>query len=403
MATVLLTPDFILNGLTAALGDSATEYCDTNPASRGLYVYVTAANPGHGTYKVRLKVHGTSAHFLIGSTDDVTLPTARQETINLRKQRAQGTLLKAEEKPKVEELTFAKFFTDHYYPYVTSRKRSHKRDKELAVRVNKVIGGKKLTEINRLMLSNLHMSLLNDEKLAPATCDLHIRFVKHALQLAVDWSMLEKNVASRFPMFNVDNRSNDFLTDAELQRFVQTVQASKNKVIANLILFMLSSGMRLTEAMSLKWEDVNMDNFTISIPAIRAKSRRLKMIPMAGLAAEAVQTQVATRGDSEFVWVNARTGERYKNINKAFDVLRRKAGLPTFKIHGLRRTFATTLANAGTSINVIQQLLTHASPVTTDRYIRVSSKTLHDATNGASSVIRAAMAAAPAVAPAVAA
>jgi integrase len=214
--------------------------------------------------------------------------------------------------------------------------------------------------------------------------------------------MLEKNVASRFPMFSVDNRSNDFLTDAELQRFVQTVQASKNKVIANLILFMLSSGMRLTEAMSLKWDDVNMDNFTISVPAIRAKSRRLKMIPMAGLAAETVQTQVATRGDSEFVWVNPTTGERYKNINKAFDVLRKKAGLPTFKIHGLGRTFATTLANAGTSINVIQQLLTHSSPVTTDRYFRVSSKTLHNATNGASSAIRAAMASAPAVAPALA-
>ena len=41
MATILLTPEFILNGLVAALGDSATEYCDTNPASRGLYVYVT--------------------------------------------------------------------------------------------------------------------------------------------------------------------------------------------------------------------------------------------------------------------------------------------------------------------------------------------------------------------------
>ena len=248
------------------------------------------------------------------------------------------------------------------------------------------------------MLSNLHMSLLNDEKLAPATCDLHIRFVKHALPLAVDWSMLEKNVASRFPMFNVDNRSNDFLTDAELQRFVQTVQASKNKVIANLILFMLSSGMRLTEALSVKWEDLNMDNRTISIPASNAKSRRLKSIPMGDLAAEAIQSQLATKGDSEYVWVNPKTGRKYTNINKPFDVLRIKAGVPTFKIHGLRRTFATTLANAGTSINVIQQLLTHASPVTTDRYIRVSSKTLHDATNGASSAIRAAMAVAPAVA-----
>jgi integrase/recombinase XerD len=82
-------------------------------------------------------------------------------------------------------------------------------------------------------------------------------------------------------------------------------------------------------------------------------------------------------------------------------VLRKKAGVPTFKIHGLRRTFATTLANQSVPIQVIQSLLTHASPVTTDRYIRVSSKTLHEATNGASSVIRAAMSAASAATPAV--
>ena len=400
MATILLSPEFVLNGLTVPPGKSHIEYCDLHPESRSLYIGVNASTPGQGIYRVRQKIEGKTTHFVIGKTSEVTLQSARQQTVALKAQLASGVNPKAtEEKPKVEALTFAKFFTDHYYPYVTTRKRSHKRDKELAVRVIKIIGEKaRLIEINRLMLSSLHMSLLNEEKLAPATCDLHIRFVKHALQLAVDWSMLEKNVASRFPMFNVDNRSNDFLTDVQLQRFVQTVQASKYKVIANLILFMLSSGMRMTEAMSIRWADLNMDNRTISILASNAKSRRLKSIPMSDMAAEAIQSQLATRGDSEFVWVNSRTGTRYMNINKPFDVLRKKAGVPTFKIHGLRRTFATTLANAGTSINVIQQLLTHASPVTTDRYIRVSSKTLHDATNGASSAIRAAMAAAPALA-----
>jgi integrase len=399
MTTIHLTPDFLAHGLLCPEGKSRVEFCDTDASSRGLYLEVSATTPGQGIFRLRYKdANGKTCHAKLGRTSEITLDAARRQAASLKAQIAVGTNPKAKEAPKAEELTFATFFDDHYYPYVMSRKRSHKRDKELAVRVNKVIGDKKLTEINRLMLSNLHMSLLNDEKLAPATCDLHIRFVKHALQLAVDWSMLERNVASRFPMFNPDNRSNDFLTDVQLQRFVQTVQASKNKVIANLILFMLASGMRMTEAMSIRWVDLNMDNRTISIPASNAKSRRLKSIPMSDMAAEAIQSQLATRGDSEFVWVNSRTGTRYMNINKPFDVLRKKAGVPTFKIHGLRRTFATTLANAGTSINVIQQLLTHASPVTTDRYIRVSSKTLHDATNGASSAIRAAMAAAPALA-----
>jgi integrase len=265
--------------------------------------------------------------------------------------------------------------------------------KQLFFRVNIALGSKKLSEISRLMLADFHNKLFKVDKLAPASCDLHLRFIKHALALACEWSMLEKNVASRFPMFNVDNRSSDFLTDAELQRFVQTVQASENKVIANLNMFMISSGMRVASALAIRWDEVNMDNRTISMPAQKNKSRRLKSIPMSEMAAEAIQSQCANRGVSDYVWVNPKTKEWYKNIHRPFNILREKAGLPTFKIHGLRRTFATTLANAGTSINIIQQLLTHASPVTTDRYIRVSSKTLHDATNGASSVIRAAMAA----------
>ncbi|MDD2880444.1 MAG: tyrosine-type recombinase/integrase [Rhodoferax sp.] len=137
---------------------------------------------------------------------------------------------------------------------------------------------------------------------------------------------------------------------------------------------------------------MNMENRTISIPASNNKSRRLKTIPMGDLAAQAILSQAATKGDCEFVWINPKSGDRYKNINKAFDVLRKKAGLPTFKLHGLRRTFATTLANAGTSINVIQQLLTHASPVTTDRYIRVSASNLLAATQGVSFVLQSAMA-----------
>lgn len=360
----------------------------------GAYALVTPTNQ---TWFYRQKIAGKNQHFRIGAVSQVSLADLKKEVAQLRGKIASGVGLKndaeSQENEDIKELTFAQFFAENYYPFVVSRKRTHKRDLQLAKRVNTAIGSKKLSEINRLMLTNFHTALLEQEKLSPATCDLHIRFIKHALQLAVDWSMLDKNPASRFPMFNPDNRSNDFLTEAELQRFVQTVQASRNAVLRNLILFMLSSGMRLTEAMTIKYCDLNMEHRTISIPARNNKSRRLKSIPMGDMAAQAILSQAANRGASEFVWVNPKTGDRYKNINKAFDVIRKKAGLPTFKIHGLRRTFATTLANNGISINVIQQLLTHASPVTTDRYLRVAPGNLLLASQGVSSKLQSALSA----------
>ncbi len=358
---------------------------------KGLYVLVTPTNQ---TWYFRHKdASGKTCHAKIGAVSQVPLSEAKKQVTLLRSQVAMVGSLKSKEtddKSK-SELTFAKFFEEHYYPYVVPRKRSHKRDKELAVRVIKAMGSKRLSEINRLMLTDFHRRLLEVDKLAKSHCDMHIRFIKHALQLAVDWSMLEKNPASRFPMYNPDTRSSDFLSEEELKRFVQTVQASKNKVIANLILFMLATGMRMSEAMSIRYSELDMENRTISILAKNSKSRRLKTIPMSSVAAQAILSQDANRGVSEFVWVNPKTGERYQNIQKAFDVLRKRASLPTFKIHGLRRAFASNLANQSVPVNIIQALLTHASPITTSLYIRLEPSNLLAASQKASSVLQAAM------------
>ena len=247
---------------------------------KGLYVLVTPTNQ---TWYFRHKdASGKTCHAKIGAVSQVPLSEAKKQVTLLRSQVAMVGSLKSKEtddKSK-SELTFAKFFEEHYYPYVVPRKRSHKRDKELAVRVIKAMGSKRLSEINRLMLTDFHRRLLEVDKLAKSHCDMHIRFIKHALQLAVDWSMLEKNPASRFPMYNPDTRSSDFLSEEELKRFVQTVQASKNKVIANLILFMLATGMRMSEAMSIRYSELDMENRTISILAKNSKSRRLFLAKM---------------------------------------------------------------------------------------------------------------------------
>jgi integrase len=395
MAKLLLTPEFILNGLCPSTGKDKEEFCDLHPDARGLYIDCNISKPNLGIYRLRTKVDGKTTHFLIGRTNEITLDMARREVALLKSKLASGVNPKAADKrSKVEDMKLVDYLNDHYFK--NKVKRSIRRDRELAVRVNRVIGSCKLREINRLMLTNFHTALLKEEKLAPATCDMHIRFIKHALQLAVDYSFLDKNPAARFPMYNVDNRSSDFLSEFELKSFIRTVQASSNKVIANLLIFMLSSGLRLGSALSLKWASVNMESRTITIPASSSKNRRVNTIPISDIAAEAILSQQAGKGKFEYVWINPRTGDRYKNINKAFNIIRRAAGVPTFHIHGLRRQFATTLANMNTNSGVIRELLNHASITTTEKYIKISQKTLHDSTASVSAVLKAAMAAAPA-------
>ena len=121
MTTIHLTPDFLAHGLLCPEGKSRVEFCDTDARSRGLYLEVSATTPGQGIFRLRYKDgNGKTCHAKLGRTSEITLDAARKQAAMLKAQIAVGTNPKAKEAPKVEELTFAKFFDDHYYPYVTS-------------------------------------------------------------------------------------------------------------------------------------------------------------------------------------------------------------------------------------------------------------------------------------------
>jgi site-specific recombinase XerD len=52
------------------------------------------------------------------------------------------------------------------------------------------------------------------------------------------------------------------------------------------------------------------------------------------------------------------------------------AGLPDFRVHDLRHSFASFLVNAGRSLYEVQELLGHADIRTTSRYAHLSRERL---------------------------
>ena len=209
--------------------------------------------------------------------------------------------------------------------------------------------------------------------------------------MAVEWEMLEKNPATGVKLFNVDNRVENYLNEDELKRLLKVLQTDRKCPIPSLIaMYLLATAVRLNTALQCKWRDIDRSARLMHVPAAHSKSKKVHSVPLNN-SAIAVLDQLDTEGKYEYLFINRRTGKPYTTIHKAWELLRTEAGLPNLRIHDLRHSAASYMAQAGVSLYVIQQVLSHSDPSTTQRYAHLSTKTLHDAADRTSDVIEKAL------------
>lgn len=144
-----------------------------------------------------------------------------------------------------------------------------------------------------------------------------------------------------------------------------------------LIELLYATGVRVSEACSLKLSQINLELRMIRVVGKGGKER---LVPFGVKAYTALKKYLQAREDllnrlgerTDFVFLNSRgkplsaRGVRYL-LKKASQALNRRV-----HPHLLRHAFATHLLNAGCDLRSIQEMLGHSSLSTTERYISVS-------------------------------
>lgn len=139
---------------------------------------------------------------------------------------------------------------------------------------------------------------------------------------------------------------------------------SADSFMSDLILVLYFTGMRLSEALNLKGDDVA-ENF---IHLYETKSGRARSLPISKNLDEVLPRYIQAKKPSIYA------------IEKRFRKIKRLSGIDsTARIHDLRHTFATSLCEKGVDVSVVSKLLGHASIQTTLIYARVSDQRATDA------------------------
>ena len=137
-----------------------------------------------------------------------------------------------------------------------------------------------------------------------------------------------------------------------------------------LILFLYASGARISEALTLKRDDIEGEWLHIR----HAKGEKERIVPLASMAVDAIDSYLS-RVDfsSEYIWLNYK-GSPLSRIS-AYKITQKYLGVSP---HVLRHSYATSLITGGADLRVVQELLGHASLLTTQIYTHIQKQDLKD-------------------------
>ena len=137
-----------------------------------------------------------------------------------------------------------------------------------------------------------------------------------------------------------------------------------------LIMFLFASGARISECLALRLED--MEDGWLHIR--HAKGEKERIVPLAKVARDAIEIYLSERPkENEFVWSNYK-GDALSRIS-AYKITQKYLGVSP---HVLRHSYATSLISGGADLRVVQELLGHASLLTTQIYTHIQKQDLKD-------------------------
>ena len=179
------------------------------------------------------------------------------------------------------------------------------------------------------------------------------------------------------------------LTAEECQRLLGAFDGSSWRDVRDraAILFLWETGCRVSEAVGLNLEDIDLDRCQA---LVMGKGSRERTVPFTGRTAMALRAYMEV---TRAVLANSRSvsalflGQRGRRVHD--DVIREglnraasRAGIPKHLWpHLLRHTYATQMLEAGVDLRYVQHLLGHTNIRSTERYTHVSGakvRTLYD-------------------------
>ena len=232
-----------------------------------------------------------------------------------------------------------------------------------------------LDDITPYHIEQLKGKLRNDG-LSKSTINLYLRLLKTLFNRAIDWEKYSKpNPLKKVAFFRVQ-RHVEALSGRDVEKILKAARevsadpkSKLQKLIYDLILFALNTGMRKAEVCSLTTKSVKDDTVVI-----RGKGDKTRVIPL-NSTARAIIARQPRRGEYVFDIPGRNSNNLFFHVSQKIG---RMAGIK-WHFHQLRHFFVTRLLEKGVDFATISKLAGHSQLRTTFLYSHTNGEKMRKA------------------------
>jgi len=282
---------------------------------------------------------------------------------------------------------------------------------DVRIHIKPAIGHVALEKLSPAAVQAMEANLLASGKSPRSVQHTHV-VLKMALKKGIQWGLVYRNVADAVDAPKVRRKEIDPPPAEKLGDILDLARKTPHLVVHY---FLAYTGCRRSEALGLRWTDVDLEHGTASIvqtlqrlpkgqglaflPTKSAKSRRAIKLDAGTVAMlrEHRGTQLlakadlgATYKDNGLVFPNE-FGEPLSPsiVSRTFKKLVGEAGTPRTRLHDLRHAHATEMLKAGVHLKVVQERLGHSTiAITSDFYTHVAPTLQEEAADAFAEAMR---------------
>ena len=244
-----------------------------------------------------------------------------------------------------------------------------------------------ITSVKNLSGKDLdaYIDVMGEEQFKPATVSRNIASIKAWVHFLMDEGVLKEDITRKLRVPKIEKKVPEIMTMNEVVTLLEQPVGDSPKEIRDkaMLELLYATGIRVTELISLKMEDLNLQmNYIICNDG--NKERMIPFGPKARMALirymESARDEMLEDAQSHILFVNC-SGKAMSRQGfwKLIKYYAKKAGITAdITPHTLRHSFAAHLVENGADLRSVQEMLGHSDISTTQIYANLNQNRLRE-------------------------